>query len=495
MRQFIAMLRDSYKEAVDGWIFFVMMVLAGVVILLVGSISVEPLAPAEAIAHTLTDRAGGGFQASQYVSADRGQAPKIAMFLYRVEVSDVAVISPRPQPWDSEVRFTMSYTSAGIGPSGVEVDDAKKPDPKKIKPIETGLFSDAFKEAVRYWAGKPGEVSRPAYSDALAIEFVTTQVHEITRLDVKSVEKVSGGNKFVVTTQGGSAIGWAHKPSLLFGLVPVSFLVSPLGQLIHLLEDTLINGFGAWVVLLAGVIVTAGFIPNMLRKGAIDLLLTKPMSRPVILLYKYLGGLLFVALLTTFTIGGVWLAIGVRTGVWATGLLYCIGGITFYFAILYACSTLFGVLTRNAIVSIVVTIVFWFTIWLIGTIHSALTLVSNLEVQRERPTARKVEPTPKDAEPKTDDKQAEEPAIVPEETIPRPVMETFRVLNAMTPRTKDLDNLTSRLIGKDLLSVANQRQAGFNMQQVRWGEVAGVATAYIAVFLGLAMLRFVTRSY
>ena len=44
------------------------------------------------------------------------------------------------------------------------------------------------------------------------------------------------------------------------------------------------------------------------------------------------GGLLFVLLLTTFTVGGVWLVIGLRTGVWAPGLLYCIFGITFYFA-------------------------------------------------------------------------------------------------------------------------------------------------------------------
>ena len=70
-------------------------------------------------------------------------------------------------------------------------------------------------------------------------------------------------------------------------------------------------------------------------------------------------GLLFVFLLCVVTVGGVWLVVGLRTGVWSPGVLVSIFGITFYFAILYACSTLFGVLSRNAIVCIVVTIVFF----------------------------------------------------------------------------------------------------------------------------------------
>ena len=503
MTKFVAMMRDSYREAVDGWIFPVMLVLAGIVVLLVFSLAVDPLPPEQAVPEMVASRSGG-LQPTQYVSADRGQAPKIALFMFRTEVTGVQVVSPRPDPWESEVRFTVDYSSAGFGPTGVEVDDAKKP--KEVKQIEGGgVFSDAFREAVRYWAGKPGEPDRPRYTDELAKEFVAQQVREITQLDVKSVEKAADGkNRYVVVTQGGSRLGWAHTPSLLFGLIPLSFLQMPLGQFVHLIEDTLINGVGAWVVLLAGVIVTAGFIPNMLRKGAIDLLLTKPMSRPLILLFKYLGGLLFVFLLTAFTVGGAWLAIGVRTGVWAPGLLYCIGAITFYFAILYACSTLVGVLTRNAIVSIVVTIVFWFVVWLIGTVYAGLTMVNNLEVQQQRtaPAPKKVEDDKKDKEkgekkaeePKAEE-SPEEPQMERAERIPSAVIDTFKVLNAMTPRTKDLDALTTRLIGQDLLSPAVQRQAGFKIQKVEWAEVLGIAGAYIALFLGLAMVRFVTRSY
>jgi len=223
------------------------------------------------------------------------------------------------------------------------------------------------------------------------------------------------------------------------------------------------------------------------------------MSRPLILLFKYCGGMLFVFILTTFTVGGVWLAIGLRTGVWGPGLLYCIFGVTFYFAILYACSTLIGVLTRTAIVSIVVTIVFWFVVWLIGTIHNTITVLDNLEVQRERPASAAK------ADGKKDDGKTDKPKDGDEATterdenaaprVPKALVQTFDILNTVTPRTKDLDTLTTKLISQDLLSPAEQRQAGLKLKDLNWGEVLGIAGAYIALFLGLAMLRFVTRSY
>jgi len=62
--------------------------------------------------------------------------------------------------------------------------------------------------------------------------------------------------------------------------------------------------------------------------------------------------------------------------------------VTFYFAILYSCSTFVSVLSRNAIVSIVITIGFWFVVWLIGTTHSIVTALDKLDVQQNRPGAR-----------------------------------------------------------------------------------------------------------
>ena len=70
------------------------------------------------------------------------------------------------------------------------------------------------------------------------------------------------------------------------------------------------------VALLIAVILTAFYVPNMLRKGSIDLLISKPIGRTPLLIYKYIGGLTFIFLVSAFTVGGVWLVLALRTGYW-----------------------------------------------------------------------------------------------------------------------------------------------------------------------------------
>ncbi len=548
MSGFIAMLKDSFREAVDGWIFAVMLGLSGVLILLVASSSVEPV-PADVAVPKMLATDG-----PQVIKQDRGAGPKQAIFLVRPDVSDAVAAGPGPRPWEGGTSFTVTFrpNGGGFGAAGVEVELGEDRQPKAGADIQQMLIlGDPFQEAVRYWASKPGE-PKPAYTEALAKEFVAAYVADTAGLTVTSAaptappepkDKKDAGKKdkgdkkekggggfmdrllgggpkpppaFAVATGGGERLRWAHQASFLFGAWSPTFKQAPLGRLVYQLENTLLNGIGAWVLLLAGVIVTAGFVPNMLRKGAIDLLLTKPISRPLILFYKYLGGLLFVFLLTAVTVGGVWLVVGLRTGVWAPGLLWCIAGITFYFAILYACSTLVGVLTRNAIVSIVLTIVFWFLVWLIGTLYGVFNAFDVLNtlgnasrgggaVQvdtkdgKGAKDAKGKDAPPAEPEPKADDDappaDADKPPTAPEPQIPTWLVNTFKYANKATPRTSELDDLTTRLVARDLLSPAELRQAGVLQKAPAWGEVLGVAGGWLALFLGLATLRFVTRSY
>ncbi len=487
MNKFLAMLKDSYKEAVDGWIFTVMLVLSGVVSLFVLSISYRPISVEQAIPKMLPEmRNIGNPQPFQMVSPDRGASPKLLVYQYSAKVDEVAAKPRGGDIWKDEVSFRLKIESSGGG--GIEVGADKQP--KKID--FNAFFRDSFTEAVRIWA-VPAGAEKPAFTDELAIEFLKHQLVGATRLDVTDVRKI-GEREYRVTANGASSpLAWPHKPSLFFGTVPLSIFEMPLGDQIHLVENTFVNGIGAWFVLMAGVIVTAGFVPNMLRKGAIDLLLTKPLARSTILLYKYIGGLIFVFVLALAAYGGIWIAIGLRTGVWAPGLLYCVLGVTFYFAILYACSTLVGVLTRNALVGIVVTVLFWFVVWIIGTVHNTLTVLDNLEVQGAPPRAAKKADAKKTEKPKNEADEDEVPDGPPKP--PRTLVKVFEVLNAVTPRTKDLDTLTSNLISRELLSEGEQRREGLKLRSIDWGEVLGVAGAYIAVFLGLALLRFVTRSY
>ena len=117
----------------------------------------------------------------------------------------------------------------------------------------------------------------------------------------------------------------------------------------------LLGNLGVFIAIL----VTASIIPQMLDAGAIDLLLSKPVSRPLLFLSKFIGGCGFILMNATVMIVGLWLIVGLRFDIWSTGLLWTIPVFVFVFAIYYSVSTLAAVIWKNAVVSIVVSIIFW----------------------------------------------------------------------------------------------------------------------------------------
>ena len=229
----------------------------------------------------------------------------------------------------------------------------------------------------------------------------------------------------------------------------------------------MVNGFGSWIGILVAVVLTSFFVPNMLGKGTVDMLVVKPIHRFVLLLYKYIGGLWFVFLNTAFAVGGVWLMIGLRTGIWAPGFLVSIPGITFYFAILYAVSVLTAVLTRSPIVCILVTVLVWAMLWGDGIGYSILTAF------RKEPEVKA---------------QADD--------IPPWVYTTADAVHFVLPRTKDLDVLLTKTIGGELLTEAEYKSNGYDkLPDINWAESLIVSGVFIAVLLGLACWRFSVKDY
>jgi len=106
--------------------------------------------------------------------------------------------------------------------------------------------------------------------------------------------------------------------------------------------------------LLLAIFSSASFIPVMLEKGNIDLLLSKPISRAQLLLGKYIGVVLFIFLNIFFFVFGVWLIISIKFGYWDASFLTLAFVITFAFAVLYALILLFGVITKNSILGMMI---------------------------------------------------------------------------------------------------------------------------------------------
>lgn len=124
--------------------------------------------------------------------------------------------------------------------------------------------------------------------------------------------------------------------------------------------------------ILVAIVVTSPIIPHTFEPGAIDLLLSKPVSRSLVFLTKFLGGCAFTTVNAAFMIGGLWLILGLRLGVWYPNLIWCIPLYLFLFAIYYAVSGLAGLLWRNAIVSVVMAGVFWAICFGLGLAREAL---------------------------------------------------------------------------------------------------------------------------
>jgi ABC-type transport system involved in multi-copper enzyme maturation permease subunit len=113
-----------------------------------------------------------------------------------------------------------------------------------------------------------------------------------------------------------------------------------------------------FILIFLGILVTASIIPDMLQPGSLHLLLSKPISRTLLLLSKFLGGCAFVLLCVTQLVIGLYLVAGLRLDVWNLRLLWCIPVSVFLFSVFFSVSTLAGLRWRSPILAIGVTTIF-----------------------------------------------------------------------------------------------------------------------------------------
>lgn len=100
---------------------------------------------------------------------------------------------------------------------------------------------------------------------------------------------------------------------------------------------------------------TADIIPSMMTKGRIELYLARPVSRASILLGKYAGAALVIAINIMYAFTGIWIVLGIKTGIWNFNFFYAVGAIIFMSAAFYAFMIFISILSRNTAVTIIVT--------------------------------------------------------------------------------------------------------------------------------------------
>ncbi len=124
----------------------------------------------------------------------------------------------------------------------------------------------------------------------------------------------------------------------------------------------------AWLVgdvigVLVTLIAMAGFLPAFLDPAAATVLLSKPPSRGALLLARFLGMVVFVALFSGVFVAGTYIAIGCKTGIWTNGYLVSWPLLVVQFFAFAAFGALVAVSTRSTVAVMVSSIVFALISW------------------------------------------------------------------------------------------------------------------------------------
>jgi ABC-type transport system involved in multi-copper enzyme maturation permease subunit len=465
--QFLAFLKDSYREAKSGWMLQVMLVLGGMLVLLVASVGFRPVTLRDELEDQLDLR-------TRLIdtSPELGH-PKFA--IENITSTNTA------EPWKADYAFDYVITTATPEDMRKAVDSGlpiARPDVQRD--LQAAL---RFLNNVEVTGGAPELQKSPR------------EEKKEEKKDDKKDDKDDKNAKpplpkevrYKVTTKGSSVddrLAWRHQISILF-VYDIPHVYISLREGVYIMQKYLVNWGAAWVLLFVAVVITAGFLPNMLAKGSLDLLVSKPIGRTRLLVYKYIGGLTFVFILTSATVLGVWAAIGMRTGLWSTNFLAIIPIITFCFAVLYAVSTLAAVLTRNTLVAILMTGVAWGVLWGVGKVNDGI------ESRREQEAKRKVQAGTPEAVLRQ--VESEQPLWG---FIPRSVFPVVTSLHIITPRTYELDDRMVRLIAEGILTPSELKAKEYDTPpRTSWAEMILVSVLGISVLLGISAWRFSSRDY
>jgi ABC-type transport system involved in multi-copper enzyme maturation permease subunit len=429
--KYLAILRDSFREARDSKVLLVLICLSAIVILIVASLTFTPATPQKTFERFVDGKINIVLNIHDPVKLEESTRRIFLMKLVNVEQIDGSRDSPH-----GEYVLTVLCR---------DTNQVNEEQARKAKEEVIALFQQAQ-------------------------DLDLIRVRKIEVVPSEDAVAAPRGTLLRVTVQGTSRTLrlWENDMSIVFGAIPLPDFAQMLGFQISMLADIVIS-LGSWGAVLLGVVITSFFIPNMLRKGTVDMLLSKPIHRWSLLVNKYIGGLSFIFLLNSFAIGGIWLAIGFRTGLWPLETLLLIPSITFFFAILYAVSTLVGVMTRSTIACILVTFAAWLLFFAVGTADGVF------RTQRKKDEAKSVPMEKRWAE--------------------GGWAQVVTVLHFVTPRTSDLNRLNGLIVYCGYVTGSLDDIARFNAGETVWWESLLVSGAWIVFFVGVSCMWFSTRDY
>ena len=144
------------------------------------------------------------------------------------------------------------------------------------------------------------------------------------------------------------------------------------GFYIGIFSGFLVNIWLAWIATVLALISTCSIFPEFVHSGSIELTISKPIGRLKLFFAKYLVSLLFVILQVAIFCVGIFLCVGLRIGEWNPMIFAAIPIVATFFSYLFAVCVLVGILTRSGITALLITGVFWMSLWSIQTSEAVL---------------------------------------------------------------------------------------------------------------------------
>ena len=179
--------------------------------------------------------------------------------------------------------------------------------------------------------------------------------------------------------------------TMLFGLFDVESEYITEGSMwarglyLGIYSNFLVTIWLAWVATILALISTCSIFPEFVSEGSIELSLSKPITRIRLFMMKYLVSMLFVMLQVSIFCLGIFLCVGLRLGEWNWMIFVAIPIVSLFYSYLFAVTVLVGMMTKSGIAALLVTGVFWMTLFSVSVSEGALTtIVTGEEVQIER---------------------------------------------------------------------------------------------------------------
>lgn len=118
--------------------------------------------------------------------------------------------------------------------------------------------------------------------------------------------------------------------------------------------ESVVAGVAYWIGILLALFASASLFPDLQSDGRVELLLSKPIGRSHVLFGHVLGVWSAIAVLTLYLMGGVWIIMSLKTGVWNPRFLLSLLLVVGMFAVMYGAVVLMGVWTESTALGLIV---------------------------------------------------------------------------------------------------------------------------------------------